>query len=84
MTTQGKLLAACALVLATLFVSTRHGAFDPEEESLTMATENGNPVEAILRVGEEVSATLVAAGTTGKSGIERLLKHSHRPATRND
>ena len=33
----------------------------------------GDPAEALLRVADEVDATLICAGTTGKSGIERLL-----------
>ncbi len=33
----------------------------------------GDPEEGILRVAEDVGATLICAGTTGKSGIERLL-----------
>jgi nucleotide-binding universal stress UspA family protein len=33
----------------------------------------GDPAEGLLRVAEDVGATLLCAGTTGKSGIERLL-----------
>ncbi len=33
----------------------------------------GDPAEGLLRVAEDVDATLICAGTTGKSGIERLL-----------
>ena len=33
----------------------------------------GDPAEGILKVAEDVSATLICAGTTGKSGIERIL-----------
>lgn len=33
----------------------------------------GDPAEGILEVADDVGATLVCAGTTGKSGIERLL-----------
>lgn len=33
----------------------------------------GDPAECLLRVAEDVGATLICAGTTGKSGIERLL-----------
>lgn len=33
----------------------------------------GDPAEGLLRVAEDVGATLICAGTTGKSGIERLL-----------
>ncbi|MFT7485730.1 MAG: RNA polymerase sigma-70 factor (ECF subfamily) [Candidatus Paceibacteria bacterium] len=46
MTTQAKLLAACALALATLFVSTRLGASAPDEENLTMAVVEESPAEA--------------------------------------
>jgi nucleotide-binding universal stress UspA family protein len=33
----------------------------------------GDPGESILAVADDVGATLICAGTTGKSGIERLL-----------
>lgn len=33
----------------------------------------GDPAECVLAVAHDVGATLVCAGTTGKSGIERLL-----------
>jgi len=33
----------------------------------------GDPAEGLLRVAKDVDATLICAGTTGKSGIERLL-----------
>ena len=33
----------------------------------------GDPAEGILEVAGDVGATLICAGTTGKSGIERLL-----------
>ena len=33
----------------------------------------GDPAEGILQVADDVGATLICAGTTGKSGIERLL-----------
>jgi len=33
----------------------------------------GDPAEGLLRIAEDVGATLLCAGTTGKSGIERLL-----------
>ena len=33
----------------------------------------GDPASAILEVATDVGATLICAGTTGKSGIERLL-----------
>ncbi|MBT8454097.1 MAG: universal stress protein [Deltaproteobacteria bacterium] len=33
----------------------------------------GDPAEGLLRVAQDVGATLICAGTTGKSGIERLL-----------
>ena len=33
----------------------------------------GDPASAILEVASDVGATLICAGTTGKSGIERLL-----------
>ena len=33
----------------------------------------GDPAEKILEVAEEVGADLICAGTTGKSGLERIL-----------
>jgi len=33
----------------------------------------GDPAEGLLRIAEETGANLICAGTTGKSGIERLL-----------
>jgi nucleotide-binding universal stress UspA family protein len=33
----------------------------------------GDPAEGLLRVAQDTDATLICAGTTGKSGIERLL-----------
>ena len=33
----------------------------------------GDPAEGLLRVARDTDATLICAGTTGKSGIERLL-----------
>jgi nucleotide-binding universal stress UspA family protein len=33
----------------------------------------GDPADSILKVAADVGATLICAGTTGKSGIERLL-----------
>jgi nucleotide-binding universal stress UspA family protein len=32
-----------------------------------------DPADGVLRIAEEVGATMICAGTTGKSGIERLL-----------
>ncbi len=50
--------------------------FSIDAQSTQTRLTTGEPVEAVLRVGEEVGATLVAAGTTGKSGIRRLLMGS--------
>ncbi len=36
----------------------------------------GDPVQVVLQLAKEDDATLVAAGTTGKSGIQRLLMGS--------
>lgn len=44
------------------------GAADIETHLVT-----GDPAESILKVAQDVSATLICAGTTGKSGIERIL-----------
>ena len=50
------------------------------KEIFSMAPQNvqthlvtGDPAGGILQVAEDVDATLICAGTTGKSGIERLL-----------
>ena len=44
------------------------GAADVQTHLVT-----GDPAEGILKVADDVGATLICAGTTGKSGIERLL-----------
>jgi len=44
---------------------------DAEDTEVRLVT--GDPAESILAVAKDVGATLICAGTTGKSGIERLL-----------
>lgn len=46
-------------------------SMDPQSVQTHLVT--GDPAGGILQVAEDVDATLVCAGTTGKSGIERLL-----------
>lgn len=46
-------------------------SMDPQSVQTHLVT--GDPAGGILQVAEDVDATLICAGTTGKSGIERLL-----------
>lgn len=45
----------------------------PDDAQVETHLVTGDPAEGILRVAGDVGASLVCAGTTGKSGIERLL-----------
>ena len=47
--------------------------FSIDAQAIQTHVVTGDPVEGILKVAKEVGATLICAGTTGKSGIERLL-----------
>jgi len=47
--------------------------FSGEAPSIQTHLVTGDPAEGLLRVAHDVDATLICAGTTGKSGIERLL-----------
>lgn len=47
--------------------------FSIDVQTIQTHLATGDPAEGILRVAEDVGATLICAGTTGKSGIERLL-----------
>jgi len=47
--------------------------FSIDAQTIQTHLVTGDPAEGILRVAEDVGATLICAGTTGKSGIERLL-----------
>ncbi len=47
--------------------------FSIDAQTIQRHLVTGDPAEGILRVADEVGATLICAGTTGKSGIERLL-----------
>jgi len=47
--------------------------FSIDSQSIQTHLVTGDPAEGILQVAEDVGATLICAGTTGKSGIERLL-----------
>lgn len=47
--------------------------FSIDAQAIQTHLVTGDPADGILKVAEDVGATLVCAGTTGKSGIERLL-----------
>ena len=47
--------------------------FSIDPASIQTHLVTGDPAEGILKVAKKVDATLICAGTTGKSGIERLL-----------
>lgn len=47
--------------------------FSIDSQAIQTHLVTGDPAEGILRVAEQVGATLICAGTTGKSGIERIL-----------
>lgn len=47
--------------------------FPGDAQNVETHLVTGDPAEGILEVAADVGATLVCAGTTGKSGIERLL-----------
>ena len=47
--------------------------FSIDAQNIQTHLVTGDTAESILRVAEDVGATLICAGTTGKSGIERLL-----------
>lgn len=47
--------------------------FSIDAQAIQTHLVTGDPATGILKVADEVGATLVCAGTTGKSGIERLL-----------
>jgi nucleotide-binding universal stress UspA family protein len=47
--------------------------FSIDAQTIQTHLVTGDPAEGLLRVADDVGATLICAGTTGKSGIERLL-----------
>jgi nucleotide-binding universal stress UspA family protein len=47
--------------------------FSIDAQAIQTHLVTGDPAEGILQVAEQVGATLICAGTTGKSGIERIL-----------
>lgn len=47
--------------------------FSIDAQAIQTHLVTGDPATGILKVADEVGATLICAGTTGKSGIERLL-----------
>lgn len=50
--------------------------FSIDAQSTQTKLVTGDPVNAVLKVAQEVGANLICAGTTGKGGIERLLMGS--------
>jgi len=47
--------------------------FSADAQDVATHLLTGDPAEGLLRIAEETGANLICAGTTGKSGIERLL-----------
>jgi len=47
--------------------------FDGASTDVETHLVTGDPADGVLSVAEDVGATMICAGTTGKSGIERLL-----------
>ncbi|MEM8609576.1 MAG: universal stress protein [Myxococcota bacterium] len=47
--------------------------FSIDAQAVQCHLATGDPAEGILAVADEVGASLVCAGTTGKSGVERVL-----------
>ena len=50
--------------------------FAGDSDSTRTKLVTGDPVGAMLDVAEDVGANLICAGTTGKSGVARLLMGS--------
>jgi nucleotide-binding universal stress UspA family protein len=64
---------ALRLGLQEMLEADAQGLFPNDAESIQTHLVTGDPAEGILEVAQDVGATLICAGTTGKSGIERLL-----------
>jgi nucleotide-binding universal stress UspA family protein len=64
---------ALHLGLGEMLQSEAKELFSIDAQTIQTHLVTGEPAEGILRVADEVGATLICAGTTGKSGIQRLL-----------
>jgi nucleotide-binding universal stress UspA family protein len=64
---------ALRLGLHEMLQSEADQLFSIDAQTIQTHLVTGDPAEGILQVAKEVGATLIAAGITGKSGIERLL-----------
>lgn len=64
---------ALRLGLQEMLESDAEALFPADAPSVQTHLVTGDPAEGILEVAKDTGATLVCAGTTGKSGIERLL-----------
>jgi nucleotide-binding universal stress UspA family protein len=64
---------ALHLGLEEMLKSESSELFSSDSKGIETHLVTGDPAEGLLRVAEDVGATLICAGTTGKSGIERLL-----------
>lgn len=64
---------ALHLGLEEMLKSDAEELFSIDAQAVQTHLVTGDPAEGILRVAEDVGANLICAGTTGKSGIERLL-----------
>ena len=64
---------ALHLGLEEMLQSEAKELFSIDAQAIQTHLVTGDPAEGVLRVADDVGATLVCAGTTGKSGIERLL-----------
>ena len=64
---------ALRLGLEGMLQSDAKELFSIDAQAIQTHLVTGDPAAGILKVADEVGATLICAGTTGKSGIERLL-----------
>ncbi len=64
---------ALRLGLEEMLQSDAEELFSIDAQAVQTHLVTGDPADGILRVAEDVGANLICAGTTGKSGIERLL-----------
>jgi nucleotide-binding universal stress UspA family protein len=64
---------ALRLGLHDMLMNDAKELFPSDAEATEVHLVTGDPADSILTVTKDVGATLICAGTTGKSGIERLL-----------
>ena len=64
---------ALRLGLQEMLEKDAEALFPADADATEVHLVTGDPAESILRVANDVGATLICAGTTGKSGIARLL-----------